>query len=352
MSWKSQKIYVILLNYNGWKDTIECLESVIKSDYPNYQIVVVDNDSPNNSVDNIVAWAEGRLIAQVDNPELANLSTPCCVKPLDFVLYDRAQALAGGDTNLELSKESPLVLIQTGENRGFSAGNNVGIEYALAKGDASYIWLLNNDTVIQSDTLSCLYEKAELYGSDNARVGISGAKLMYYDRPDLIQGVGGGYNKWFAETKSIGIFEADSGQYDNESVVKSIEFPVGASMFVSIDFIRDVGLMCEDYFLYYEELDWVLRGKKKGWKVGYCWNAKVFHKDGGSIGSSGNPHTRGVLSDYYGLRNRLLFTKKFYPGQLWCVWLGYIVVIFNRIRRRQWDRLGLVFRAMKGDFYH
>ena len=71
-----KKVYIILLNYNGWRDTQECLESVLKLDYPNFQIIVVDNQSPNDSMSHLLAWAKGEELASVDNPELAHLSTP------------------------------------------------------------------------------------------------------------------------------------------------------------------------------------------------------------------------------------------------------------------------------------
>ena len=88
------KVYIILLNYNGWKDTIECLESVLKNDYENYQIIVVDNDSPNNSMKFIINWAEGKQeVIYDDNSQLKHLSQPFEKKPLDYVFYTKEEAL-------------------------------------------------------------------------------------------------------------------------------------------------------------------------------------------------------------------------------------------------------------------
>ena len=106
-------------------------------------------------------------------------------------------------------------------------------------------------------------------------------------------------------------------------------------MLVSRDFIKEVGLMCEDYFLYFEEMDWALRGKQKRYQLGYCWESRVYHKEGGSIGSSSKGTKKSEIADYYGLRNRIVFTKKFYPKYLWSVYFGFLVVVWNRIRRRQ-----------------
>lgn len=341
-----QKIYVLLLVYNGWKDTLECLESVLKSDHKNYQIVVVDNNSPNNSLDHIAAWAEGKEIANVDNPMLAELSTPHSKKPLNYILYNKFQATQGGVREKEDKLVNPIVLIQSGENKGFAAGNNIGIKYILSKNDAHHVWLLNNDTVIEPRTLTNLTDTASQYISKGEKVGIIGNKLMHYNAPTIIQSVGGVYNKWLATTKHVGAFEADAGQYNNGSVSENIDYPIGASLFVSVAFIRDVGLLCEDYFLYFEELDWTIRGKEKGWRLGYCWKANVFHKEGGSIGSSSHAKQKSELADYYGSRNRIVFTKKFYKSKIWSVKFGFIFVVFNRIKRGQSSRLGLIVKAM------
>lgn len=266
------KTYIILLNYNGWRDSQECLESLLKLDYTNYQIVLVDNNSPNDSMSHIIAWAKGDEIASVDNPELIDLSTPHSNKPLDFFFYDNESALNAGIAAQETNLNNPLIFIQASENRGFSAGNNIGIKYVLAQNDADFIWLLNTDTVVETNALSALVQKADKYKKENRKVGIIGSKLMYYYHPELIQAVGGRYNKWLATTKHIGAFQKDLGQYDNELTSNKINYPIGASMFVDINFIQDVGLMCEDYFLYFEELDWVKRAKSKHWNIGSSVN--------------------------------------------------------------------------------
>lgn len=92
------KVYIIILNYNGWKDTIECLESVLKNDYESYQIIVVDNDSPNNSIEYIINWVEGKQeVVYDENSQLKHLSQPFGSKPLEYVFYTKNEALNGGD---------------------------------------------------------------------------------------------------------------------------------------------------------------------------------------------------------------------------------------------------------------
>lgn len=333
------KVYIILVNYNGWKDTIECLESVLRSDYPNFQVIVVDNASTDNSVAHILAWAKGYEFASAANPQMVPFTFPSIKKPIRSFFY-KLQASTDALSLRTNGENCPLILIQSEKNRGFAAGNNIGISYALAKKDAVNIWLLNNDTVVEAGTLSTLVRKARKYAEVGQKVGMIGAKLLYYDSPDRIQGVAGLYNKWFARTKHLGMFEEDRGQYDNEGVALKMDYPIGASLFVSVDFIKDVGLMSEDYFLYFEEMDWAFRGRGKGWRLGYCWQARIFHKEGCSAGAdSRKPHEKSAIADYHSIRNRILFTKKFYPAQLPTVRLSFLIVLFNRIRRGQFDRV-------------
>lgn len=338
------KVYIVLVNYNGWKDTIECLESLLRSCCENFQVIIVDNSSTDNSAAHILSWAQGREYATAANPHMSHFTSPCIKKPIHY--FYKPDASIDRLSLRENEKHCRLILIQSEENRGFAAGNNIGISYALAKNDAAYIWLLNNDTVVEVGTLMALVNKARKYAMEGRKVGMIGAKLLYYDFPDRIQGVAGLYNKWFARTQHLGMLKKDHGQYDNEDITRRMDYPIGASMFVSMDFIKDVGLMCEDYFLYFEEMDWAIRGREKGWELGYCWHARVFHKEGSSAGAtSRKSHEKSAIADHHSIRNRILFTKKFYPAQLPTVRLSFLFVLFNRIRRRQFDRLGWVKQA-------
>ncbi|MBA4318553.1 MAG: glycosyltransferase family 2 protein [Flavobacterium sp.] len=341
------KVYILILNYQTWADTIECLESVLMLDYPNYQVIVVDNNSPNDSMEYIKAWAEGKLDiwTKINNP-LRHLSHPLSSKPIPYVFYDRQETEKGENRNSESKHKNPLILIQTGHNKGFASGNNVGIKYALIKDDFEYIWILNNDTVVERDSLAKLVEKAQEYKKQNKKVGIIGSKLLYYDNPKIINGVAGVYNKWFGVSKQIGVFEEDNGQYDNEIFLDKIDYVIGASMFTNKDFLKDVGLMCEDYFLFYEELDWTQRAKKKNYHLGYCWLSKIYHKEGGTIGSSSKGKEKSELADYYFFKNRIVFTKKFFPNYLWSIYLGFLITIFNRIKRGQFERIKIIFEII------
>ncbi len=192
------KVSIIILNWKNWADTIECLESILRIDYPNYQVIIVDNNSPNNSMEYIKSWAEGKLDVWVnpDNP-LRKLSFPPVLKPIPYVFYTREEAEKGGNPKLEESPKKnipdsittkyPLIFIQTGYNGGFTFGNNVGIKYALVRDDSEYLWILNNDTVVDKSSLTEMVKVIK----QNRKIGGVGSVLVFYYNPQKIQALCG-----------------------------------------------------------------------------------------------------------------------------------------------------------------
>jgi hypothetical protein len=336
------KVYIIVLNYKNWQDTVECLESLFKLDYKNYQIIVVDNNSPNDSIERITKWANGNeTVISVVNPELQHLSFPPVQKPVRFKLLSQTESL------IQNSITDKLILIKADQNRGYSAGNNIALKYGLAQNDADFFWILNNDVVVEPNALSTLTEKAAFYKESNQKVGIIGGKVMYYHLPNRIQAASGSFFrlKTARLTTGLGHFEEDKGQYDKEVAV---DFVMGACMFVSKEYIEEVGLLSEEYFLYLEEPDWVEKGKRKGaWETGYAWNAKIYHKEGGASG--GGTHRKNKISflaDFYVQRNKILFTRKFYPQYLPFVYLSLLAIIIKRIFEGQWKRIPKLFSIL------
>lgn len=269
-------VAIIIVNYNGSIDTLTCIEYLLKSSYADYRIIVVDNASTSASLNILKQGLE-----KYGNSDSKNGKLVYC--------------------------NGFVTLIISGKNCGFAGGNNIGIKYAFdTLKHLKYIWLLNNDTTVKPSTLCCLVDHMN---NADVRLGILGNKLLFLDDPTKIQAIGGVYNKWFARCKHIGAYETDRGQYDNP--IPTMDYVVGASMFVRKSFIEEVGYMSEDYFLYFEELDWILRGKACGWSIGYIPEAIVFHKEGGSTKENGIMISE--FADICQLRNRILFTKRFYP---------------------------------------
>ncbi len=334
------KVYIILVNYNGWKDTIECIESIYQLDYTNYEIVLIDNCSTNKSVEKLLDWCSGKITTEIEGDYSKFITKPKRSKPLSI------NHIHESDDGLNQTVSKPdLTLIKAKSNRGFSAGNNLGIQYALDKKNADYFWILNNDTFVDTNSLNELVKNYTLKKKD--KIGILGGKIRYYDNPKMLQcAAGGTFNKWLAYSKQIGNQEIDEGQYDNQPL--KLDLIIGACMFVDSEFIHKVGLLSEDYFLYYEEQDWAERAKKRNLTLSYAPEAIIYHKEGRSIGGT-QLNLKGIskLSDFYYARNKIILTKKFYnPICLLTVYLSFFIIAINRIRRGQANRIPMLLSIL------
>jgi GT2 family glycosyltransferase len=329
----SKKVYIVILNYNGWQDTIECLESILNNNYKNYQIIVVDNNSPNNSMEYIINWAGGKQeVIYDENSQLKHLSQPFEHKPLDYIYYNKEEALKGGNAEQEEKLNNPIIFIQAGENGGFAAGNNIGIKYAIVKNDFEYVWLLNNDTVIEKSSLSSL-----VINANKNKLGISGSALMYYHSPEEIQAYGGTVNRFFGTGSHI---------LNKNKIKNELDYIVGASFLINKKVIDKIGLLPEEYFLYYEETDYCFNARNNEFKLGIDINSIVFHKEGSTTGTNQDATKKSEFSDILSLKNRIKFHKKYLNGGVW-LWIGILITFINRIRRGQINRILKVFKFEK-----
>lgn len=329
-------VCIIVVNWNGWGDTIECLESLFRLEYNDFQVVLCDNDSTDRSLERIKAWADGERSCVGTVDLLQDLTSPPVPKPIRYseYRYDEIEPLKDA-TN----EEAPLLLIRTGANRGFAGGNNVGLRYAMKRRDMEFVWLLNNDTVVRKEALKSMVREMRR----NPSAGICGSKIISYHDPGKVQSLGGcRFNKWLGISRHIGAKTAASSAVDKPSVLRQMAYVTGASMLVSRPFLNDVGLMDERYFLYYEEIDWVIRAGNR-YSLEFAPDSVVYHKEGASIGT-----TRSYCADFYSIQSRILFTRRHFPLALPTVYLGMVCALFNRIRRNQWDRVALILRMALG----
>jgi GT2 family glycosyltransferase len=312
------RVLIILVNWNGLRDTVECLESLQQLDYPDFRVVVCDNGSSDDSLAQIRSWADSRAVLWTE--------------------YQRSQAEAGG-----LPGDDPqLTLIRIEENLGFAGGNNVGLRYGMAQGDVRYYWLLNNDTVVEPAALTQMVKRIQA----DQMVGICGSTIRLYHNHDKIQALGGGhYYHWLGLPWHYGRFIRWGRGINQEQAEARMNYVEGASMLVSKQFVEQVGLMCEDYFLYFEEADWVLRAKGR-FCLGYAPHSIVYHKIGASIGTSSNPIRKSVVCDYYNIRNRIRFTLRHYPVALPTVYLVLALETLIRILLGRWKRASMVIALM------
>jgi GT2 family glycosyltransferase len=322
------RVHVILVSYGGWRDTIECLESLFRLDYPDYRVIVCDNASPDDSFDQLKAWAEGRLAPEpAESERLRTLSSPPVRKPLLYAEYDRAEAERGGRGMLD--EDARLVLVRTGGNIGFAGGNNVGLRYVIACGETGYVWLLNNDTVVAPDALRELLAVAE----HDATIGVVGGRLLHYATPDVVQAAGGGkIRPW----RGVGRAVRDAGSET------SFDYVTGACMLVPLRAVTSVGLMDERYFAYSEEADWCFRMRAQGLRLAYAPEARVWHKEGRSMGR------RNPLQDYLIERNGLVLVRKFFtPFLPLAIAYSLIRCFLPKLLRGEWKRLAAIARAYR-----
>jgi GT2 family glycosyltransferase len=337
-----ETVYIVIVNWNGWRDTLECLESVFRNRYPRYRVVVCDNGSSDCSLEHIRAWAEGRAKVPVnDHPVLSPLVRPPVAKPIRHAVLTRSAAEQGGPA-AGGAGVPPLLLIDTGANLGFAGGCNVGLRYAMRQPDCAYVWLLNNDTVVDPDALCALVRRL----ASRPDAGQCGSRLLHYDNTAIVQTLGGArYDKWLGRGRPIGAGQRAATAVDLASVEAGMSYVAGASLCVTRAFVEQIGLLDESYFLYYEELDWAARSRER-FALACADDSIVYHKGGASTGYDRNGVQSNPAADFFSLRNRLRFTWRYAPEALPTVLLGMGVAVFNRIRRRQLGRIPTILRIV------
>lgn len=239
-------VSVVTVNYNQSEVTCEFLESLKNITYQAIEIFVVDNDSP------------------TDNPDI-------------------------------IKERYPYInLLKTGKNLGFAGGNNFAFPHCKGK----YVLLINNDTEVEPGFLEPLVELLE----SDPTIGIVNPRIQYFHSPGIIQH--GGYtpfNFLTIRNFSIGYGKKDEGQFMNISESGST---FGAAMLVPLKVIKEVGMMADVFFLYYEEHDWAARIKKAGYKTYYNGTSLVLHKESISTGKD------SPFKTYYLYRGRILFARR------------------------------------------
>jgi len=243
---KLPELSIITVNYNGFADTVQLIESIQTHLAIPYELIVVDNGSK--------ADEAGMLKHQFPN----------------------------------------IKVIRSDRNLGFAGGNNLGIKDA----SADFFLFINNDTYVKDDSLTHLVERMK---KDPILGGLS-PKILFADQEKLIQFAG--YTQLSSITlrnRLIGFKEQDSGQYDHPI---STPYLHGAAMLIRREAIEKVGGMPEIYFLYYEELDWSVQLRRAGYRLEYNPAAIVYHKESSSVGQE------SPLKAFYMTRNRMLFAKR------------------------------------------
>ncbi len=249
---KQGTTYIIILNYNGWPDTVACLASVAKLRDAAYKIVVVDNGSVDASVAKLNEWV-------------------------------------GNHPNV------PITLLTSAKNLGYSGGNNIGVKYALAQDDCSYLWILNNDTEVDPYALKYMLERC-----DEGYDGV-GSTIMDFSRRTKVQLVGGRINWTNFSLESVGSgCDINALRADMEICTLS-----GPSFLLRRAVVDKIGVFDDTFFLYCEELDYAFRAEQAGFAFSYAVKALVYHKESASTGKKSTS-----FRDYHLYRSWLLFVGR------------------------------------------
>jgi GT2 family glycosyltransferase len=228
-------------------------------------------------------------------------------------------------------------LLRLPANLGYAGALNAGIQWARTRWTLRGFWLLNNDVQAQPGALDALL--AAHGGMQDA--GICGSVLLEWDEPERIQAVAGIYRRWLGVGWHDKHVPAQAGD-----VSLAVDYPIGASMYVSTDYLDNVGLMDPSYFLYCEEMDWAERGRRQGYRPLVALKSRLRHKEGASTGSRGGVRNKSLVSEHYGVVNRLRITRKFWPHYLPIVWSSLLLVTLDRFLHGEMARARLVLRLM------
>ena len=308
-------VCAIVINWRGWRDTVTCLESLFALEDAPLHVVVCDNGSGDESVPRLREWlsAQPGLDAAVGDPQ-------------SWCAREGAGMLHG------------VSLLPLEHNLGYAGGINAAMAWARRRpGAPPLFWLLNNDVEVLPGALRALLDAhAQVPGA-----GLCGSVLLDWDAPQQVQAVGGIYSRWLG----VGAHSIDVPA-PPASVRLDIDYPVGASLLVSEQYVQRVGPMEDSYFLYYEEIDWVERGRRLGYRPVVALGSRLRHKEGGSTGSRGGVRHKSLLSEHHGIVNRLRITRRFWPAYLPAVWASLWLVVADRVVHREFRRAALVFRLM------
>jgi GT2 family glycosyltransferase len=226
-----------------------------------------------------------------------------------------------------------LTFVRNSSNRGFAGGNNLVLRHLLSTDCPGYVWMLNNDMVVAPEALSCMIAVA----TGDAGIAAVGATVLDYHEPELVQEAAGGrVDVW------TGLVNTNSGlrRRDQLRTDDPLDYVSGGCLLVSVETIREVGLLDERFFLYGEDIDWGLRMRGNGRRLAYCAEASVWHKGSASTGLA------SPLKDYHIVKSSLLFVHKHAPRTLPVAMAhGVVRVLLPKLARGQWARLGSVGRA-------
>lgn len=314
-------VSIILLNWNGYEDTLEALESLYNIDYPNYNVIVVDNNSSNDSVEKIKQYANGKLKIETEYTKYVDN------KPIDFTIIQEGKYSQTID-NTSTYDNKKLLVIENKENYGFAKGNNIAIDYTIKYDKPDYILLLNNDTIVEKNFLNKMIDVA----LNDEKIGLLGPKFYYYDYEgshDTIWCIGSVVDlDHFPGHHSI----MEEEGYDLTQDVIDCDWVSGAGALIKTEAMPN-NYLSTDFFFGCEDIDLAISIKEKGYRVVTVTDSIIWHKVGMSR------HKNSIFkTEYNHVKTNLQFIKKhksnYYlnlPKYFYQIIKLYLKAIFNII---------------------
>ena len=279
-------VVCVVVNWNGWQDTLACLETLTRQTSLPLHVVVVDNGSTDESVARLQAWMD-----------------------------------------LHHAEPVTFLLLRSEGNLGFARGANLGIRWALQH-DADFVWLLNNDTECPPDTLAKLLRTAQASSS----TGAVGTVLFYHSNPTQVQAWGGGrVSRWTGTTT----------HFLKPSALGSDAYLTFASVLIRASVFQDVGLLYDAYFMYYDDSDFCLRLSKTRWKLAVAADTAVLHKESASSEGPRDPFMERTIA-VSGMR----FLLRHSPVPSLSIPVFLLLKLLNRARRGEWAAVRAVWQAV------
>ena len=306
-------VSIILLNYKGTEDTIACIDSLQSISYSNYNIIIIDNASPDDSMERLEHYLQTQ-----DIDKYSVFSSP------DEAMQSRLP-------------NTKFTLLQSGHNGGYGHGNNLGIKYALKNG-TDYVLTLNNDTIVESGFLQPMVQMCE----KEKNIGIVSGQIFYLDQPDTFWFNGGTFNKYTGKIIHNDYNTKNTGQ----KPLHENTFITGCMWLIPKNVFHNIGFINEEYFMYVEDLEFSQRVLERGYSLKISQDSHIYHKVGSSSG--------GEVSEfpvYWTTKNKLKFMHKNMKPFVWP--LGFYNIFKYSIRWLLQGNLKLIKSQLKAltDFF-
>jgi GT2 family glycosyltransferase len=306
-------VAAIVINWNGWQDTVRCLESLFRSTHRSILALVVDNASQDSSVDRIVEWAHAYFESESRREA--------------FCIWNAVWSSDGVGFEGPLPSCTPkLVIVRNSENSGFARGVNIGLRIGALL-EPRYFWLLNNDTEVAED---CATKHIAAFAAEPSAVCAT-SKIVYADDPNMVWNCGGwvsrlGLRRYHGMRKRVVDLPATG--------FRQVTFVTGCSMFLRASILSQAGMLCEDFFFGEEDIEFSRRLRKLRLKSICVYDAVVRHKVSESFRKVGGTHAQVGRAYIYYL-NRFVHFRRYWPSAAWNLWRGvYTVYISILLRTR------------------